>query len=76
MPGGQSASVFGASFEVFERSTGTSTSIFGGVFFTVVAVGVGVVVVGGGRTGFGGGDMALEEDGRRIFSMEKLRLLA
>ena len=27
MPGGQSSSVLGASFEVLEKSTGTSTSI-------------------------------------------------
>jgi len=58
MPGGQSASAFGASLDVFERSTGTSTSIFGGAFLT--------------GAGFGGGGAVLNF-GLRIFSIEKLR---
>ena len=39
MPGGQSASALGASFEVFERSTGTSTSILGTGLGLLEAVG-------------------------------------
>jgi len=39
MPGGQSASALGASLEVFERSTGTSTSILGTGLVLVEAVG-------------------------------------
>ena len=39
MPGGQSSSVLGASLEVLEKSTGTSTSIFplGGLGFEAAA---------------------------------------
>jgi len=60
IPGGQSASAFGASLEVFERSTGTSTSIFGGGFLTGAGLGEGFVL----------------KLGLRIFSMEKLRFFA
>ena len=63
MPGGQSASVLGASFDVLDRSTGTSSS----VGFTV---GVVVVVLAGGVEGFDS-----LESGLRIFSMEKERCL-
>ena len=74
MPGGQSASAFGASLEVLERSTGTSTSIF--------AAGLGFGAAG---TGFGimAGFTDEMEAGacccilvRRMLSMEKLRFLA
>ena len=73
MPGGQSASAFGASLEVLERSTGTSTSIF--------AAGLGFGAAG---TGFGimAGFTEMEAGAcccilvRRMLSMEKLRFLA
>ena len=47
MPGGQSASALGASLEVFERSTGTSTSILGAGLALMEADGD-VLVVGTG----------------------------
>ena len=50
MPGGQSASALGASLEVFERSTGTSTSILGTGLALMEADGD-VLVVGAGFEG-------------------------
>ena len=48
MPGGQSASALGASLEVFERSTGTSTSILGTGLGLVEAVGDELLPLGAG----------------------------
>ena len=48
MPGGQSASALGASLEVFERSTGTSTSILGTGLVLVEAVGDELLLLGAG----------------------------
>ena len=65
MPGGQSASALGASLVVFERSTGTSTSILGagfGLLWTGLAEGVGCLA---------GADGLLEDF--RMLSIEKLR---
>ena len=73
MPGGQSASAFGASLEVLERSTGTSTSIFAGLGFGAAGTGFGIMA----------GFIVEIEDGacccilvRRMLSMEKLSFLA
>ena len=67
MPGGQSASVFGASFEVLDRSTGISGSVTGALVAT--AAGSGELGISGliSVTGL--------KLGRSIFSMEKERFL-
>ena len=84
MPGGQSASVFGASFEVLDRSTGISISDL--VVAALTAAGLiafGAVGGGGcwGGDGLGGGKRSgfrsingkgLKPD-RRMLSMEKAR---
>ena len=76
MPGGQSASALGASLEVLERSTGTSTSIFG--------VGFGLAGPVGGEAGetagFNVGAFICVFEAwtfvLRMLSIEKLRFLA
>lgn len=75
IPGGQSASVLGASFDVLERSTGTSMSIFGGVFFAVF---VGTEAAAGdvGAKEAVVGFLIVEKLGRRMLSMENVRFLA
>jgi len=75
MPGGQSASVFGASFDVFERSTGTSMSTFGGVFLTgFVGTEAATGDIGGKEAGVG--FLMVEKFERRILSIENVRFLA